>query len=325
MAIPLPNLLFARMADVSPAGTSIAQFLTALYTSLSGATDYRGTALPAANTWTWATAAGTVYTTSAPAGTPMTKSPQIIFSMATPAPALTFATPDTVSVADVLYAGINKNGGAYVSNLNPLPYGSGQFFGNWKASTIAALSASTVIRSFISQETTFVQIILPTTTQQSWVNAGAIVEPYSNDTTNAAETDNRLYGLQCGGTLNLTTVLTTAGTAMFSHSVSATAIHGGLFTPNAGTLIVGGTRATLATAPTAAALQDPSGVYVGDLIDFAVGAAADGNRMGTLRGIYRAGLVQSGRYLRNGATDLYHFVSMSNIGAAQGIMLPAVP
>ncbi len=324
MAIPLPGLLFARMADVSPAGTSIAQFITALHTSLSDAVDYRGTALPAANTWTWATAAGTVYMKAAPAGTAMTKSPRAFFSMANPGPAVTVATPDAASVADILYAGLNKNGGAYVSNLDALPYGSGQNFGSWKASTAAVLSASTVIRSFISQETVFVQIILPTTTQQSWVNAGAIGEPYSNDTTNDAETDNRLYGLQCGGALNATGFLSATG--MFQHSVTASAVHSGLFTPNAGSIIVGGARATLVAAPTAAALQTPSGVYVGDLIDFAQGGAnADGNRMGTLRGIYRAGFVQSGRYLRNGATDLYHFVSMSNIGAAQGIMLPAVP
>ena len=47
--------------------------------------------------------------------------------------------------------------------------------------------------------------------------------------------------------------------------------------------------------------------------------------MGTVRGLYAAGLVQAGRYLRNGATDLYHFVSMNTGAAAQGIMLPAVP
>ena len=315
------------MADVSPAGTSIAQFITALHSALSAPTDYRGTALPAANQWTWATAAGTVYASAPPAGTPMTKNPQIIFSMANPGPALTMATPDAASVADILYAGINKNGGAYVSNLNALPFGSGQFFGNWKASTAALLSASTIIRPFISQETAFVQIIYPVATQQSWINAGAILEPFDADTVNSGETDNRLYGIQCGGTLVVSSFLVTTGSTggIFTHSTTASAVHSGVFTPNAGTLIVGGRRTSLQNTPLAASLQTPSGVYVGDILDFGVGTLADGNRIGTVRGIYAAGLVQSGRYLRNGATDLYHFVSMNTAAAAQGIMLPAVP
>jgi hypothetical protein len=70
-----------------------------------------------------------------------------------------------------------------------------------------------------------------------------------------------------------------------------------------------------------------SGAFIGDIMDFGRNSATGqnaGTRLGTLRGIYRAGAVQSGRYLRSGATDLYHYVSVDTANAAHGLMLPAV-
>lgn len=81
-------------------------------------------------------------------------------------------------------------------------------------------------------------------------------------------------------------------------------------------------------AGAAAELQTPSGVYVGDVLQMAKNSATttpNGSRLGTLRGIYGAGAVQSGRYLRDGSTDKYHFVSTDPTAAADGFMLKAVP
>ena len=77
----------------------------------------------------------------------------------------------------------------------------------------------------------------------------------------------------------------------------------------------------------AAETQDGSGAYIGDIMDIGRSTGNgvnNGTRLGTLRGIYRAGAVQSGRYLRSGATDLYHYVSTDTANPAHGLMLPAV-
>lgn len=333
MGVPLPSLTFYRMPDQNPAAATIAALLDAIYASLSSATDYRGTSLASTHLWTWARFqnVGTteaVYASAAPSGTPMTKSPQIILCGTSGGPAVTVAPPDASGTANVLYLGINKNGGAYNAYTAALPFTSGSFFGYWKASTTVANSASTIVRTFISQETVFIQIIQSVATAQNWMYAGAIVEPYDEDTTNSAETDNRLYGISCGGANNSTTWLSAATTTNFlDHGTAASNAHTGLFTPNAATHVVGGRRSYLANAPGTACLQTPSGVYVGDLQEFGVSTASitnTGLRYGTFRGLYIAGLVITGRYLRNGSTDLYHFISMNTGATAQGMMIPAV-
>ncbi len=73
--------------------------------------------------------------------------------------------------------------------------------------------------------------------------------------------------------------------------------------------------------------QDSSGAYIGDIMDFGRNITSGqnaGTRLGTLRGVYRAGNIQSGRYLRSGATDLYHYVSVDTSNVGNGLMLPAV-
>lgn len=130
MALPLPALAFARMPDQSPTGTAISDLLHAIYLSWSSATDYRGTALPAANQWilaekTTGVVDGVVATP--PVGTAMTKAPAIIAAGRTVA-AGTMAAPDA-AVASVLQMGINKNSGVYADWTAPLPMTSGQWFG----------------------------------------------------------------------------------------------------------------------------------------------------------------------------------------------------
>jgi hypothetical protein len=234
------------------------------------------------------------------------------------------ASPDT-SAASVLQFGINKNGGAYVDWTAASPFGSGSFSGYWRAAPVGLNLIGAIVRAFISQETVFVQFIQAATTQY-WNYIGAIVEPYDADTTNSGETDNRLYGWLTNNGTAVSGSWLNASTGIFIHSTTASAAHFGVFTPSAGTLVNLGRVTTYTVAGAAAEMQTPSGVYATELFGVAKNSATNtpnSTRYGTLRGVYPIGQVQSGRYLRNGGTDLYHFISQDTTAAADGLMLPA--
>lgn len=333
MAFPVPPLTFVRCADVSPAAATIAGFLDAIYSALSDANDYRGTAKPASHAWTFTqrqvSAITQAITCEAPAALGLI-SPVVIIagrtSVNTPT-APTMLAPDT-AFTNICNIGINKNGGAYNSWDAALPMTSGQWSGYYRGVYSALNATATIVRCYVSQETIFIQCI-GSATVQGWMYAGGILQPYTNDTSLACETDGRLYGMTVsGGTSSVSTTWLTTAVAMFSHSTSASANHSAVFQPNTATMYACGTRTVYSAGGGAVAeTQDGSGAYIGDIMDFGRNSASgqnNGTRLGTLRGIYRAGSVQSGRYLRSGATDLYHYVSTDTANPAHGLMLPAV-
>lgn len=330
MAFPVPGLTFIRCADTSPAGTTIQDFLDAIYSALSAANDYRGTAKPASHAWTFTrrqvTGVTNAVTCEAPAALGLI-SPVVIFAGRTLPGTPTTLTPDTTA-ASVPLVGVNKNGGAYNSWDAALPMTSGQFSGYWRAGSTGSNAVATIVRCFVSQETIFVQVI-QTATIQSWVYAGGILQPYTNDTSLACETDGRLYGMVTPGSAGgVSLSWLTTNNVYFSHSTTASATHAGVFQPNSVTMYACGTRtAYTAGGGAVAELTDLSGAFIGDIMDFGRNTASGqnaGTRLGTLRGVYRAGSVQSGRYLRSGSTDLYHYVSTDTANPSNGLMLPAV-
>jgi hypothetical protein len=334
MALPLPALTFVRMADRSPTSTGIGDMLDAVFNGGSALTDYRGTSVPSTHRWTWtkrqASSITEAVTVTAPASTPMTKAPGIIWAgravVNTPA-APTPATPDTM-FNSTLFVGVSKNIGSYGSWDAAKPFGAGSdFFGYWRAAPLATNATTTVVRVFVSQETILVQVIQSGGTSQSWQYAGAIVEPYDADTLLSGEADNRLYGQTTSGSAASVSAAWLTSSDVFTHSSTAQAVHTGVFNPNASTIApFGKLQIYISSAGTAANLQTPSGSYAAELMACALwsGTTPSLSRLGTLRGLYPIGTVQSGRYLRSGATDLYHFVSVSTVAAAQGMMLPAV-
>lgn len=330
MAFPVPGLTFIRCADTSPAGTTIQDFLDAIYSALSAANDYRGTAKPATHAWTFTRrqvlGVTNAITCEAPAALGLI-TPVIIYAGRTLPGTPTMLTPD-LTAASVPLVGVNKNGGAYNSWDAALPMTSGQFSGYWRAGSTGSNAIATILRCFVSQETIFVQVI-QTATTQSWVYAGGILQPYTNDTLLACETDGRLYGMVTPGSAGgISASWLTTNNVYFSHSTTASATHAGVFQPNSSAMYACGTRTAYTNGGGAIAeLQDSSGAYIGDVMDFGRNTATGqnaGTRLGTLRGIYRAGSVQSGRYLRSGSTDLYHYVSVDTSNPANGLMLPAV-
>jgi hypothetical protein len=322
-----------RCADTSPAGTTIQDFLDAIYTALSAANDYRGTAKPASHAWTFTrrqvVGVTNAITCEAPAALGLI-SPVVIIggrtSVSTPT-SPTMLAPDT-AFNSICNIGINKNGGAYNSWDAALPMTSGQFSGYYRGVYSALNATATIVRCYVSQETIFIQCI-GSATVQGWMYAGGIVQPYTNDTALACETDGRLYGMTVsGGTSSVSTTWLTAASAMFSHSTAASQNHSAVFQPNTATMYACGTRHLYNNGGGAVAeLTDLSGAFIGDIMEFGRNTATGqnaGTRLGTLRGIYRAGSVQSGRYLRNGSTDLYHYVSTDTANPSNGLMLPAV-
>jgi hypothetical protein len=330
MAFPVPPLTFIRCADTSPAAATIAGFLDAIYTALSAANDYRGTAKPASHAWTFTqrqvTSVTNAITCEPPAALGLI-APVVIIAGRAAVGSPTMLAPDS-AFNSVCMIGINKNGGAYNSWDAALPMTSGQFSGYYRGVYPTLNVTATIVRCYVSQETIFIQCI-GSTNVQGWMYAGGILQPYTNDTSLACETDGRLYGMTVsGGTSSVSTAWLTAASAMFSHSTTASQNHSAVFQPNTATMYACGLRTVYNSGGGAVAeLTDGSGAYIGDIMDFGRSSGSGqnaGTRLGTLRGIYRAGSVQSGRYLRSGATDLYHYVSVDTANPAHGLMLPSV-
>jgi hypothetical protein len=323
-------LTFVRCADTSPAGTTIQDFLDAIYSALSAANDYRGTAKPASHAWTFTrrqvSTVTNAITCEAPAALGLI-SPVVIIAGRTAVGSPTMLAPDT-AFNSLCLIGVNKNGGAYNSWDAALPMTSGQFSGYYRGVYSALNATATIVRCYVSQETIFIQCI-GSAAVQGWMYAGALLQPYTNDTSLACETDGRLYGMTVsGGTSSVSTTWLTAASAMFSHSTAASQNHSAVFQPNTATMYACGLRTVYnAGGGAVAELTDGSGAFIGDIMDFGRNSATGqnaGTRLGTLRGLYRAGSVQSGRYLRSGATDLYHYVSVDTANPSNGLMLPAV-
>ena len=331
MPFPIPALTFVRCADVLMGTATIDGLLDAIYSALTAANDYRGTAKPSTHTWTitkrQVTGTTQALTCEPPASSGLGVTPVVIFAGRAAVGSPTMLAPDTALNSQIM-VGMNKNGGAYNSWDAALPMTSGQWSGYYRA-MIPTLATTTYVRCYVSQETIFVQAVASTTAHH-WVYVGGILQPYSNDTTVCAETDGRLYGMSVsGGAAAVSASWLTSVATMFSHNISANNLHTAVWQPNTSTVWGCGTRTVYSTGGgTIPETQDSLGAYIGDAIDIGrnIGTtgANTGTRLGTLRGIYRAGNVISGRWLRSGATDLYHYVSVDTANVANAFMLPAV-
>ena len=325
MPLPLPSLTFYKLADVVLAGALISDLQDGLFTALTAAVDYRGTAIPATHLWPTVRMRPVVVTEaldiSAPVGTPMTRSPRIL-TAGRIANAGTMAPPDT-SLPSALQIGINKLGGAYVDWTAALPYGSGNWFGYWRASPITANAIGTILRVFLSQETILYQIIQSGAVQY-WNYLCAIIEPFTNDTTLDAESDNRLYGMFTNGTGGGIggSWLSQPTNDWLLHGTVNGNFHGGVWVPGTGSIQTISRLEIFRGSALAGMTQSPSGAYAGVRWS-ASQFAGSFNRLGTIRGLFPAGLMQSGKYLRNGATDLNHFVGMDTTLADDAMLLPA--
>ena len=154
MSISLPDQDFYRLADVTPAASTLAGVLDAIYGATWTGNDYRGTALPAAYQWSVGRYqnAGTteaVYLTP-PSGTAMTRGMKILLAGAAAAGSAAFET-DTF-LASALMAGVAVNPGAYNAWNAAAPFTSGGWAGFNRAAATAINSTGTTIRPYVGKE-----------------------------------------------------------------------------------------------------------------------------------------------------------------------------
>lgn len=321
MSLPLPTLTFYRLADVTPAASTIQGLLDAIY-GADYTTDYRARSLASTHLWTKARYqnAGTTEAVyfAAPSGTPMTLVPKIIFAGAAAGSPTMYV--DTI-LASALHVGINKNSGAFNAWTAALPFTSGQFSGFTRVGPTALNSTATTVRIYVSEEIIILDIWSSATAHYP-VIVGATLEAYTQDTSSAMETDERLYGAVTQGTAAISSVfLSTAGT-YFDHLTSNNGPHAYVFQPNTSSLYAAGRDVIMQTAAAVGGEVDPTNAHIGRAITFARSTATGtqaGAPLGRLREVYFLGAVQGAqtRYSGSGASraDLFHVVG-TNSGAA---------
>lgn len=345
MSLPLPDLTFYKMADVSVATANFSGIMSAIYSSLTGTTDYRGTALPSTHLWTWATAStpfgtGTtaVYNTAIPTSSGANKF-AILFANTSSATSISplsysMASPDT-DVTNTTKVQIVRNPGAWNDWIGPTPFTTtGSGYGNdsgyapgfWRIASNAANVTTTLIRTYISEEAVFVRVIQNATTQY-WTYVGAIFEPHTTYASNSytAESDDRILGLLVNGsTANGAGFLSTNAASSFGfHGASAGNAHGGAIRPGVPKLD-SVTRTTTVAAVASGGDKDLAGNYVLEKPCY-YSTVSTAWRVGSARSFYHLGLhTANTTVIRSGSTDLYHVISY-NTASSQAIALKAAP
>lgn len=329
MSLPLPQITWYRLPDVTVSTGTIVGLLDALWTAVGQTVDWVGTSLPSTHLWTWSRyqAAGptteAIYA-SAPSGTPMTQTPRIIL-----AGRVTIGTPTMITdtaVASNLMISMNLRGGAFATWDSASPFTSGVFPGFARCAATAANAVGTLVRCYVSEEGWFFNVIQSNTVQY-WSFAGALCEPYTNDTTSDAELDNRLYvfatsggGAACALALN-----TQAGTAdPFAHSVTPGNGHGYTFVPGTG---INGNGCVYTSesmncyrrAATATHYTTLSGAILSSEILWS--RITGGEPLGRLREIYYLGSRQGGLTYSNGTDHKLHCIGKNNGAASDAISL----
>ena len=327
MSISLPDQDFYRLADVTPAASTLAGVLDAIYGAAWTGNDYRGTALPAAYQWSVARYqnAGTteaVYLTP-PSGTAMTRGMKILLAGAAAAGSATFET-DTF-LASALMAGVAVNPGAYNAWNAAAPFTSGGWAGFNRAAATAINSTGTTIRIYVSKEIIVLDIWSSATAHYPII-LGALLNGYSSS---QVETDSRLYGcITQGSAAALTADLgPAAGPVFFDHSTTTGGTHAWVYQPGTASVYRCG-RATKPQIGLAAGGDvDGAGLYIAPRIPFArstANNAQNGNHLGWLRGIsIPGGLLQGAQTRRNGATDLFHVIGCNSGSADDYFVLTA--
>lgn len=343
MSWPNPAEVFVRLPDVSPVSGNIQGLLDAIYTALLQTVDYRGTSVPLTHRWTIARYQNTgvtefVYATP-PSGTLLALHPALCWAGAA-AGSPTMLGPDTFTAGHVLMCIVTDMPGgaargAFGTWTAANPFTTGRASGFWKMGGTTWNSTGAIVRCFVSAESIFIQLTNSTGSNQSWSQMGAILEPFTSYALGggafACESDDRLYGMMSGGSMVVlnTGWQTVNGDANpWTHSSDANEAHMMVWQPGTSSVItVGRPNPYAQTSASLSSSQDMAGTYVASEMLLAQGSGTSfgGARIGKTRGIGHTGLLQSGRTIRSGSTDLFHVVSCSLIGTDDAILIAASP
>lgn len=330
MSLPLPDLTFYRLPDASPSAANIESLLTAIYNTLTCSVDYRGTSIPSSHTWTWATAStvvgqtNAVYNTALPAGSGRTTSFAVLIAGTGSVVSPTMLTPD-VYAASVTNVAIIRNPGAYLNWTGSNPMTTGDEIGLWRFSNTTANATTTVVRSYISQESVFVRVIQNGTTQY-WFYGGAGVSPYSSNsdgTVFTAERDDRILCLYTSNTPGISSTFI-ADNTFNAHNGANAQNHAGCIMPFTYPQIVTVNNPWRNGLAATDGEKDLNANWV--LSEMPVTKlVAPIYRIGLLRNIYGLGknLTNATNTLRSGSTDLYHILSYNTASSSQSLVLKA--
>ena len=326
MSISLPDQDFYRLADVTPAASTLAGVLDAIYGATWTGNDSRGTALPAAYQWSVGRYqnAGTteaVYLTP-PSGTAMTRGMKILLAGAAAAGSAAFET-DTF-LASALMAGVAVNPGAYNAWNAAAPFTSGGWAGFNRAAATAINSTGTTIRPYVGKEIVVFDIWSSATAHYPII-LGALLNGYSSS---QVETDSRQYGcITQGSAASMATDFSSG--AVLDHSTTIAGAHAWVYQPGTASVYRCGRATKPQVSPAAGGDVDGAGVYIAPRIPFARSTgnnAQNGAHLGWLRGIsIPGGLLQGAQTRRNGATDLFHVIGCNSGSADDYFVLTAAP
>ena len=340
MAFPNATLVFYRLPDTVPTNTAISDLLDAVYNALIQTTDFRGNSVPASCQWPWTrfTVAGpvteAVYTTGIPTGCPLTQTPRFILAGA--AGAKTPAMLVDTTATSVIHIGMNLRSGVFsawdnspaVPTTPLIPFTSGQFSGYCKTTAAAANTLTTKVRAYVSAEAIFIDII-QNNVSHYWMYFGAIIEPWSSDTVNCAETDNHVYGMITGGSAVIGSSWQNgiAANDWLTHGAANGNSHGHMFIPGTANSLTSG----MYSIESEFQWKRVSGVDQPWALDDScvnrpifMGRTSSKAPVGRLREMYLVGAVVGGTTGFLLTDDLVHYISVDLTSAQDGLALRSV-
>lgn len=320
----LSSLAWRYVGAGSFGTASVAAALDALYT-LGTATTYAdgsGRTPGSGSAWTWSRYQNASVTEAAYATPPTDTLAQriILAGQATGGTKTpTMASPDA-SAVNIVMASVNKNSGAFNAWDNAAPFTSGQFFGFWRCWPTTA-GTGTV---YLYEGTEAVLVLIATTGGSVYgCILGAFLDPESSDVANDAESDGKLYGVvTTGSAAAMGTGFLSGGAVWMFHSGSASAVHAGIFTPGAGSLLTMGLLLRAQTAMTSSGLKTRSGRFARHALAMRADAAAPNDQfLGRLREIFAFTDAQTPQKQTNGGSTIGYVVSASTSSTADSLLL----
>jgi hypothetical protein len=223
--------------------------------------------------------------------------------------------------SSTIMSSLSKNAGAFTSWSNANPFTSGNFYG-YVAFAEAGGSVDrgpVSVRCYESQDSLAVFMHYQGTNVVVCTILGGIIDPESASAADA-EIDGKLYGVMSSGAgvssgnRYVTTTMHTTVASIFYHNATAFRVHFGVFSPGSGTVK---TLGRMASSFAYNGLVSRSGkvakipIHIMDSARF----------VGRMREIWLVRDAVNGNTLRDGATEIGHFVGGGVSSSADAILL----
>lgn len=304
----LPTLHWKKITYATGGVTTLPDLLDAIYTALQSATYHDASSRTPGSGSAWTVSryqnGGTteaVYAT--PPSAAVSGLRVILAGVNSGVYTPTVVAPSTWTTSR-LYAGINRNSGAYNAWDNAAPFTSGNFTGFMRFAEMSAVTINYVV-IYESEEALFVSLVR-SDNQVVFALFGAYVDPLSTDVLDEEQTHQRIFGMTCshdsGGLFSHSTAY------LFNHLGGATTAKHHIWFPNAAL----GTTVNVvywSTSPSANHYKLPSGGYL--TAPMVLYNTATNKCIGVVRNIYWCTDATHGVTLTASSVEKGHFLSGS--------------